>query len=65
MSCFSLYLFSLFSYKVREQGCRTKSFPEGRAVASGKGHELEKGVKRMNMVQNMCIHVSKGKNDSS
>jgi hypothetical protein len=56
MSCFSFYLFSFFFYKIRKQ--------KGRIGTSGRGEVLEKGGRRMNMVQKMCTHVSKCKKDT-
>jgi hypothetical protein len=64
MSCFSFCLFSLFFYKIGEQEGGTV-LPRGRGVGtSGRGEVMGKGGRRVNVVQKMCTHVSKCKNDT-
>jgi hypothetical protein len=61
MSCFSFDLFSFFLLQNRRTGGQNKSYPREKAVTSGRREVLRKEV---NMVQKMCTHVCKCKNDT-
>jgi hypothetical protein len=58
------FSFSLFASTKLEKGGRKKSYPEGRAGTSRKGEMFGKGGRRVNMLQKICTHVSKCKNDT-
>jgi hypothetical protein len=54
-------LFFFFIYKIKEQESRTGSSLG--VSASGSMEEVRKGCRRVNMVQILCTHVYKWKND--
>jgi hypothetical protein len=56
MPCFSFYLFSFFSYKIREQKGRTSPAHGGKDGTCGRGEEMKKGDRRVTMVKK-CVHM--------
>jgi hypothetical protein len=61
---FLFYFLSFFLLQNWRTGRQNKYCPEGRAVTSGRGKVLGKGGRRVNIVQKMCTHVRKCKNDT-
>jgi hypothetical protein len=55
---------SFFFYKIGEQGGKTGLVGDGEAGISRRGEVVEKVVRRVNMVQKLCAHVCKCKNDT-
>jgi hypothetical protein len=65
MSCFSFYLFSFSSYKIKEQEGRRSPAQRGGLTPSGVEVELwGKGGRRRSTVKKMHTDVSKCKNDT-
>jgi hypothetical protein len=62
MSCFSFYLFAFFLPQNWRTEGQNKSCPAGRAGTSGREEVLGKQGRRVNIMQKMCMDVSKCKN---
>jgi hypothetical protein len=60
------FIFSFLFFLLRNQrtGGWNRYCLERRAGTSGRGEVLGKGDRRVNMLQKMCTHVSKCKNDT-
>jgi hypothetical protein len=61
ISCFSFYFLSFFFYKIGQQESRTGPAQGVGLALVGRSREKDR---RMNMVQKMCTHLCKCKNDT-
>jgi hypothetical protein len=64
ISWFSFFFYFFFFYKIGEQEGRTVLWEGGGVGTCGRGEVVEKGGRRMNMMEIMCTHVYKCKNDT-
>jgi hypothetical protein len=64
MSCFSFYLLSFSFYKIKEQEGRTGPAEVRWLGTNWKEKVVRKGGSRVTIVQKMCTHVCKCKNES-